>query len=103
MSGVLIHPQWCNLLSIDDLIYREVCVELYSTFIHEVPTNKRNRSYVDFMLEEHHHILTYDGFTQAMSLDTTLITMSEREYARDFKHHESYLTICHQEHQGHQF
>ncbi|CAL1406028.1 unnamed protein product [Linum trigynum] len=94
MSGVLIHPQWHNLLFIDELYYRELCVEFYSTFIHEVPTSKRNQPYVEFMLGRHHNVMNYDSFDQATGLDNTVMTMLKREYARDFIYQKAYRAIC---------
>ncbi|CAL1361373.1 unnamed protein product [Linum trigynum] len=42
--------QWQHLLEVDELIYRELYVEFYSTISHVIPTSKRNRPYVEFML-----------------------------------------------------
>ncbi|CAL1379227.1 unnamed protein product [Linum trigynum] len=65
--------------AVNELIYRELCVEFYSTLSHVIPSSKRKGPYVEFMLGGHHHVLTYDRFTQAMRLHPTHMTMTERQ------------------------
>ncbi|CAL1381656.1 unnamed protein product [Linum trigynum] len=84
MSGAAYHPQWHQLLSVDELIYHVLCVEFCSTFSHVVPTIKKSRPHVEFMLGGQPQVLTYDAFAQAMGLNTTYMTMTERQYTINF-------------------
>ncbi|CAL1379606.1 unnamed protein product [Linum trigynum] len=77
MTRVLPLPQWRQLLTMDEEIFHELCVEFYSTFSHIVPTSKKSRPQVEFILGSQLRVLTYDGFAQAMGLDTAHKTMTE--------------------------
>ncbi|CAL1380731.1 unnamed protein product [Linum trigynum] len=86
--GVVCHPQWRLLLTMDELIYHELCLEFYSTFDHVVPTGKRSQSYVEFMLAGQSQVLTYDAFAKVMGLDLTHMTMKECQYRPENEHEE---------------
>ncbi|CAL1400413.1 unnamed protein product [Linum trigynum] len=93
MPGVACHPQWRQLLSLDELIYHELCLEFYSTFSHVVPTSKKSRPYVEFMLGGQPWVLTYDAFAQAMGLNTTYMMMMERHYTVDFHYQGAFQAL----------
>ncbi|CAL1381819.1 unnamed protein product [Linum trigynum] len=73
-----------------------------STFIYEIPNRRRNMPYVEFMMGGQHHVLTYEGFAQAMGLDTTTKTMTERQCTRFFHYQEAHSAICRSEHREQQ-
>ncbi|CAL1394182.1 unnamed protein product [Linum trigynum] len=103
MSGVASHPQWRQLLSMDEFIYHELCVEFYSTFTHVIPTSKKGRPYVDFMLGGQPRVLAYDAFAQAMGLDTMYRTMTERHYTVDFHYQAAFTAFIRPEHEHEEY
>ncbi|CAL1394414.1 unnamed protein product [Linum trigynum] len=86
MTRVLYHPLWCQLLTMDEEIFHELCVEFYSTFSHIISASKKSRPRLEFILGGQPRVLTYDGFSQAMGLDTAHMTMTERQFTVDFNY-----------------
>ncbi|CAL1407140.1 unnamed protein product [Linum trigynum] len=84
MLGVACYPQWRQLFSMDELSYYKLCVEFYSTFTHVVPTSKKSRPYVEFMLGGQPQVLTYDAFAQAMGFETTYMKTTKRSTPSTF-------------------
>ncbi|CAL1379099.1 unnamed protein product [Linum trigynum] len=87
----------------DEEIFHELCVEFYSTFSHIVSAGKKSRPQVEFMLGGQPRVLTYDGFAQAMGLDTTHMTMMEWQYTDDFNYQDTFRALCRPEHEPNEF
>ncbi|CAL1389220.1 unnamed protein product [Linum trigynum] len=58
---------------------------------------------MEFMLGGQPRVLTYDAFAQAMRLDTTHITMTERQYTVDFNYQRAFRALCRPEHEHSNF
>ncbi|CAL1378906.1 unnamed protein product [Linum trigynum] len=82
----------------DERIFHELCVEFYSTFSHIVPSSKKSRPRVEFMLGGHPRVLTYDDFAQAMGLDTAHMTMTEWQFIVDFNYQGAFRALYWPEH-----
>ncbi|CAL1381523.1 unnamed protein product [Linum trigynum] len=97
-------PQWFELLlTMDEDIFHELCVEFYSTFSHIVPASKKSHPRVEFMLGGQPRVLTYDGFAQAIGLDTAHMTMTERQYTVDFDYQDAFRALSRLEHEQSEF
>ncbi|CAL1412133.1 unnamed protein product [Linum trigynum] len=103
MTEVLSHPRWRQILTMVEEIYYELCVEFYSTFSHIVPASKKIRPRVEFMLGGQPRMLSYDDFAQAMGLDPTHMTMTERQYSVDFDYQIVFHALSHSEHKSDEF
>ncbi|CAL1401594.1 unnamed protein product [Linum trigynum] len=99
MTGVLSHPQWRRILTMDEEIYHKLCVEFYSTFSHIVPANNKSQPRAEFMLGGKAQVLTYDAFAQATGLDPTHMTMTERQYSFHFDYQQAFRALCRPEHE----
>ncbi|CAL1401864.1 unnamed protein product [Linum trigynum] len=51
------------------------------------------------MLEGQPRVLTYDAFAQAMGLDPTYMTMTERQYTSDFHYQAAFRALSRPEHE----
>ncbi|CAL1381824.1 unnamed protein product [Linum trigynum] len=78
-------------------------MDFYSTFSHIVPTSKKRRPRMEFMLGGQPQVLTYDAFTQAMRRDTAHMTMTERQYTVDFNYQGAFRALYHLEHEEDEF
>ncbi|CAL1389046.1 unnamed protein product [Linum trigynum] len=87
----------------DEEIFHELCVEFYSTFSHIILASKKSQPRVEFMLGGQPRVLTYDGFAQAMGLDTAHMTMTERQYMVDFNYQGAFSALCRPEHEQSEF
>ncbi|CAL1371075.1 unnamed protein product [Linum trigynum] len=87
----------------DEEIFHELCIEFYSTFSHIIPASKKSRFRVEFMQGGQPQVVTYDGFAQAMGLDTAHMTMMERQYTVDFDYQDAFRALCCPEHEQSEF